>query len=111
MQELEIYITSVFIDANADANEALIEKLVDNGIETVEQYTDSFVNLCDSLGSSSAQAQFAEKIICDDLENDLPEVLTKHIDYQLIWDDELSNDYFSIEYNNTTSLFFSKVTS
>ena len=110
MQELEIYITSLFIDANADANEALIEKLDDNGIETVEQYTDSFVNSCDSLGSSSAQAQFAEKIVGDDLEKLLPEVLTKHIGYQSIWDDELSNDYFCIEHNNT-SLFFSKVTS
>ena len=90
-------------------DEALIEELDDNGIETVEQFEDAFAGSYDGYGSKSPEAQFVEELItdCGYLEGDLPDFITSHIDYQEIWDCELRHDYFTIEHRNT-SLFFSR---
>ena len=90
-------------------DEALIEELDDNGIETVEQFEDAFAGSYDGYGSKSAEAQFCEELVsdCGYLENDLPSFISNHIDYQKIWDHELRHDYFTIEHHNT-SLFFSR---
>jgi len=93
------------------ADEALIEELDDNGIETVEQFEDAFAGSYDdnTYGSKSPEAQFCEELVsdCGYLENDLPSFISNHIDYQEIWDCELRHDYFTIEHRNT-SLFFSR---
>jgi len=90
-------------------DEALIEELDDNGIETVEQFEDAFAGSYDGYGSKSPEAQFTEELVsdCGYLENDLPSFISNHIDYQEIWDCELRHDYFTIEHRNT-SLFFSR---
>ena len=90
-------------------DEALIEELDDNGIETVEQFEDAFAGSYDGHGTTSPEAQFTEELItdCGYLENDLPSFISNHIDYQEIWDCELRHDYFTIEHRNT-SLFFSR---
>ena len=91
------------------ADEALIEELDDNGIETVEQFEDAFAGSYDGYGSKSPEAQFTEELVsdCGYLEGDLPSFISNHIDYQEIWDCELRHDYFTIEHRNT-SLFFSR---
>ena len=91
------------------ADEELIEELDDNGIETVEQFEDAFAGSYDGYGSKSPEAQFCEELVsdCGYLEGDLPDFITSHIDYQEIWDCELTHDYFTIEHRNT-SLFFSR---
>ena len=93
------------------ADEELIEELDDNGIETVEQFEDAFAGSYndDTYGSQSPEAQFCEELVsdCGYLENDLPSFISNYIDYQKIWDCELTHDYFTIEHNNT-SLFFSR---
>jgi len=93
------------------ADEELIEELDDYGIETVEQFEDAFAGTYDddSYGSQSPEAQFCEELVsdCGYLENDLPSFISNYIDYQKIWDCELTHDYFTIEHNNT-SLFFSR---
>ena len=90
-------------------DEALIEELDDNGIETVEQFEDAFAGSYDGHGSQSAEAQFCEELVsdCGYLENDIPSFISNHIDYQGIWDCELIHDYFTIEHRST-SLFFSR---
>jgi hypothetical protein len=90
-------------------DEVLIEELDDNGIETVEQFGDSFAGSYDGYGTTSAEAQFCEELIsdCGYLENGIPSFISNHIDYQSIWDCELIHDYFTIEHRNTL-LFFSR---
>ena len=96
-------------------DEALIEELDDNGIETVEQFEDAFAGSYEGTksayghSSQSAEAQFCEELVsdCGYLENDLPSFISNHINYQEIWDHELTHDYFTIEHRNT-SLFFSR---
>ena len=90
-------------------DEALIEELDDEGIETVEQFEDAFAGSYDGYGSLSGEAQFCEELVsdCGYLENDLPSFISNHINYQEIWDHELTHDYFTIEHRNT-SLFFSR---
>ena len=97
-------------------DEALIEELDDYGIETVEQFEDAFAGSYEgrksaygNAASQSPEAQFCEELVsdCGYLENDLPSFISNHINYQEIWDHELTHDYFTIEHRNT-SLFFSR---
>ena len=97
-------------------DEALIEELDDNGIETVEQFEDAFAGSYEgrksaygNAASQSPEAQFTEELVsdCGYLENDIPSFISNHIDYQGIWDCELIHDYFTIEHRST-SLFFSR---
>ena len=88
---------------------SFMEDLDDYGIETIEQFEDAFAGQYDGYGSQSPEAQFTEELItdCGYLENDLPSFISNHINYQEIWDHELTHDYFTIEHRNT-SLFFSR---
>ena len=90
-------------------DDELIEELDSYGIETVEQFEDAFAGQYDGYSSTSPEAQFTEELVsdCGYLENDFPSFISNHIDYQSIWDCELTHDYFTIEHNNT-SLFFSR---
>ena len=65
------------------------QELLDNGIESLEQFEDSY------QGQYESEADFVEQILDDCYQSDLPSWV--HIDYQRTWDDSLSYDYFSIE--------------
>ena len=59
--------------------------------------------------SICVEAQFVEQLM-DDLgylseESDVPDFITSHIDWQEVWDCELSHDYFIIESNDQTHFF------
>ena len=80
------------------------------GIENVDQWEDAYVQSMPT--SIRVEAQFVEQLV-DDLgylgdgpnENDVPDFLTHHIDWQAVWDCELRHDYFTIEYDGQTHFF------
>ena len=80
------------------------------GIENVDQWDDAYS--CSMPTSIRVEAQFVEQLV-DDLgylgdgpnENDVPDFLTHHIDWQEVWDCELRHDYFTIEYDGVTHFF------
>ena len=80
------------------------------GIENVDQWDDAYSMTMPT--SLRVEAQFVEQLV-DDLgylgdgpnENDVPDFLTHHIDWQAVWDCELRHDYFTIEYDGVTHFF------
>ena len=80
------------------------------GIENVDQWEDAYV--CSMPTSIRVEAQFVEQLV-EDLgylgdgpnENDVPDFLTHHINWQEVWDCELRYDYFTIEYDGVTHFF------
>ena len=80
------------------------------GIENVDQWDDAYSMTMPT--SIRVEAQFVEQLI-DDLaylgdgpnENDVPDFLTHHIDWQAVCDCELRHDYFTIEYDGQTHFF------
>ena len=80
------------------------------GIENVDQWEDAYT--CSMPTSIRVEAQFVEQLV-DDLgylgdgpnENDVPDFLTHHINWQEVWDCELRHDYFTIEYDGVTHFF------
>ena len=80
------------------------------GIENVDQWEDAYVQSMPT--SIRVEAQFVEQLV-DDLgylgdgpnENDVPDFLTHHINWQEVWDCELRHDYFTIEYDGVTHFF------
>jgi hypothetical protein len=88
-----------------DAN--LFEEIDSHGIETVDQWEDAYVQSMPT--SIRVESQFVEQLM-DDLgylseESDVPDFITSHIDWQEVWDCELSHDYFTIEYDEITHFF------
>ena len=68
-------------------------ELVDNGIETLEQFEDSY------QGQHDSGADFAESL-CEDCgilaESNLPMFIQSHIDWATVWSNELRFDYFEV---------------
>ena len=90
-----------------DVDDTLFQDILDNGIETVELWEDAYV--CSMPTSIFVEAQFVEQLM-DDLgylseESDVPDFITSHIDWQEVWDCELSHDYFIIESEDQTHFF------
>ena len=90
-----------------DIDDTLFQDILDNGIETVEQWEDAYV--CSMPTSIFVEAQFVEQLM-DDLgylteDSSMPDFITSHIDWQEVWDCELSHDYFIIESNDQTHFF------
>ena len=90
-----------------DVDDTLFQDILDNGIETVEQWEDAYV--CSMPTSIRVEAQFVEQLM-DDLgylseESDVPDFITSHIDWQEVWDCELRHAYFTLESNDQTHFF------
>ena len=90
-----------------DVDDTLFQDILDNGIETVEQWEDAYV--CSMPTSIRVEAQFVEQLM-DDLgylteDSSMPDFITSHIDWQSVWDCELSHDYFIIESEDQTHFF------
>ena len=90
-----------------DIDDNLFQDIIDNGIETVDQWEDAYV--CTMPTSIRVEAQFVEQLM-DDLgylteDSDVPDFLTSHIDWQSVWDCELRHDYFTIESPDCTHFF------
>ena len=68
--------------------------LVDYGIETVEEFKDAY------SGQYASGADFAEKL-CEDCgylsESNIPPFISRHIDWDSVWNRELCFEYTKIE--------------
>ena len=64
------------------------QELIDNGIESLEQFEDSY------QGQYESEADFVEQLLSDCYQCDLPSWVC--IDYQRTWDSALRFDFFSI---------------
>ena len=82
-QEIE---ESGLMDSQTDE---FYQELVDHGIESLEQFEDSY------QGQFISEGDFVLEILNDCYESNLP--IWVEIDYQLTWDRALSFDYFSIQ--------------
>jgi antirestriction protein len=83
-------------------DEKLFEEIDSLGIETVEQWEDAYA------GKFESEADFAEQL-CNDCgyleESNLPNFISNHIDWQAVWDRELTYDYTFIEHQDQTHFF------
>jgi hypothetical protein len=80
-----------------------IGELEDIGIETVEQFQDSFERTVDNTWK--AEAEFSEEYMVE-LEHSLQDSLVFHaIDWQSVWDHQLKYDFNTIEFDGETYFF------
>jgi hypothetical protein len=80
-----------------------IEELEDIGVETVEQFQDSFERSVDNTWK--AEADFAEELMVE-LEPSLENSLVFHaIDWQSVWDHQLKYDFNTIEFDGEMYFF------
>ena len=90
-----------------DLDEELFDEIDSHGIENVDQWEDAYVQSMPT--SIRVEAQFVEQLMDDlgylDEESSIPDFITSHIDWQEVWDCELSHDYFTIEYDEITHFF------
>ena len=90
-----------------DIDDELFRDILEYGIENVDQWEDAYV--CTMPTSIRVEAQFVEQLM-DDLgylteDSSMPDFITSHIDWQEVWDCELSHDYFIIESEDQTHFF------
>ena len=94
-----------------DMDLSLFKEINDYGIEDVDQWDVAYV--CSMRTTYNVEAQFTEQLM-DDLgylswdgpnEGPLPDFVLAHIDWQEVWDCELSHDYFIIEDGDYTHFF------
>ena len=72
-----------------------VEEIVDYGIETLEQFEDSY------QGQYRSGAEFAENL-CDECgylgsNQGTPDFILNHIDWETVWSNELRFDYFEVD--------------
>ena len=85
-QQLELEIAeSGHMDSQTDE---FYQELVDHGIESLQQFEDSY------QGQYESEADFVEQLLSDCYQCDLPSWVC--IDYQRTWDSALRFDFFSI---------------
>ena len=89
-----------------DMDLSLFKEINDYGIENVDQWQDAYV--CSMRTAYNVEAQFTEQLM-DDLgyleDANVPGLIADHIDWQEVWDCELSHDYFIIEDGDYTHFF------
>ena len=80
------------------------QELIDYGIESLEQFEDSY------QGQYQSGADFAEQT-CEDCgylsESNLPIWIQNHIDWETVWTNELRFDFFAIKVGVQGYEFFS----
>ena len=90
----EIESESSWFDYFEDKSIEFFNELVDYGIETLEQFEDSY------QGQRDSGAEFAE-LLCEDCgyleESNLPMFIQSHIDWETVWSNELRFDYFEVD--------------
>ena len=98
----EIESESSWFDYFEDKSIKFFNELVDHGIETLEQFGDSY------QGQHDSGADFAESL-CEDCgyleESNLPMFIQSHIDWESVWSRELTFDYFMVKYSNGYAFF------
>lgn len=81
-----------------------MEELNDIGINTASEFEDAYEYTHDSY-SSYAEKEFAEYWCVDVLDAQIPECVLSAVDWQSVWDHNLSYDFYSIDTANGTFFF------
>jgi hypothetical protein len=81
-----------------------MEELDDIGIATASEFEDAYEYTHDSY-LSYAEKEFAEYIVIDVLDAQIPDIVMAAIDWQDVWDHNLRYDYNAIETVNGTFFF------
>lgn len=81
-----------------------MEELNDIGITTASQFEDAYEYTRDSY-SSYAEKEFAEYWCVEVLNAQIPDCVYAAVDWQSVWDHDLSYDFYSIETVNGTFFF------
>ena len=86
--------SSVYFDYFENKSIEFFKELVDYGIESLEQFEDSY------QGQHDSGADFAESL-CDDCgyleESKLPMFIQSNINWATVWSNELRFDYFEVD--------------
>lgn len=80
-----------------------LEELDDIGIADVSQLEDNYVYQSDDY---RAEREFAECWVCEIMCESIPDVVVAAIDWQAVWDHNLSYDFNTIEFDGTVFFFF-----
>jgi hypothetical protein len=81
-----------------------MEELNDIGIETASDFEDAYEYTHDSY-SSYAEKEFAEYFCIEVMGAEIPECVLSAVDWQAVWDHNLSYDFYAIETANGTFFF------
>lgn len=81
-----------------------MEELNDIGITTASQFEDAYEYTHDSY-SSYAEKEFAEYFCTEVIGTDIPDFVFAAVDWQCVWDHNLSYDFCAIETANGTFFF------
>ena len=95
--------TSFIIDENE--YDAFIDELKDEGITTAEEFCDRFYGEWEGVGDH-VTTEFTEQLV-DDVypTDDLPEIYRNAIDFERVWDQSLSYDFYDMEFQGRTYFF------
>ena len=81
-----------------------MEELNDIGIETASDFEDAYEYTHDSY-SSYAEKEFAEYWCVEVMNAQIPDCVYAAVDWQSVWDHDLSYDFYAIETVNGTFFF------
>jgi len=91
----EIESESSWFDYFEDKSIEFFNELVDHGIETLEQFEDSY------QGEHRSGALFAEELSQDcsylGSNQSIPDFILNHIDWETVWSNELRFDFFEVD--------------
>jgi len=82
-----------------------IEELDDIGIENVSQLEDNYIYTSDEY---RAEREFAEYWVCEVMCEPPSDVIAAAVDWQAVWDHNLSYDINTIEFDNETFFFWNR---
>ena len=102
--EQEMYDRIVEFNSKWDHTEVtgFMKELNDIGIETPEQFDDSYEYTSESY---KPEEELAEYIVTEVLETSYPSIIEGCIDWQRVWDSGLRYDYNTIEFDGDTYFF------
>ena len=81
-----------------------MEELCDIGIETASDFEDAYAYTHDSY-YSDAEKEFSEYFCIEVMGAEIPERVLSAVDWQAVWDHNLSCDFYAIETVNGTFFF------
>ena len=102
--EQELYDKIVEFNNKWDHTEitGFMKELKDIGIETPEQFDDSYEYTSDGW---KPEEEFAEYIVTEVLETSYPDIIEGCIHWRAVWDSALRYDYNTLEFDGATYFF------
>jgi len=91
-----------FTKLTAEECQEFMDELSENGITTAEQFENAYYYQSDSY---RAEREFAEYVVTEVNSLDVPSFVYNHIDWEAVWNHELSYDFFTIVFDGETYFF------